>query len=127
MKNVEDTLREMSLKTPSREFEASMERAFRDAAARPASWRDHPVRLWNCVLACGLCALIAFALGLATVLPYALSSHRESIVYLIPHQGPAERNVFDVAPNEPLKPRESKPWTVWRGEARAEPATDSAS
>ena len=127
MKSVEDLLQRMALKAPSEEFQTRIDSVFREAAARPPSWRNRPVPLWKCVVACGLCALIAFASALATVLPYALSSHRDTIVYLIPHQGPAERNAFDVIQNETVRPLESKPWTVWRGEVRFDEASDTPS
>ena len=127
MKNVEDLLEEMALKSASDEFQTRMNSVFQEAAARPPSWRNRPVPLWKCALACGLCALIAFVSGLGTVLPHVLSSHRDTIVYLIPHQGPAERNAFDVIQNETAKPLESKPWTVWRGEVRLDPASDTSS
>ena len=127
MKNVEDLLQRMALNAPSEEFQTRMDSVFQEAAARAPSWRNRPVPLWKCALVCGLCVALAFVLGLAIALPHVLFAPRNTVVYMIQHQSPEERNAFDIIQKETVQPPASNEWTVWQGEILPVRANDASS
>ncbi|MCP4641674.1 MAG: hypothetical protein GY851_14620 [bacterium] len=59
MSDLEKELRELKRREPSASLDARMDRLFDDAGSRGPRFWARPVALWQCAVACAVCAVVA--------------------------------------------------------------------
>lgn len=98
MNDFEDYLRNAPLAEPGPAMDATIERFFEKASARPPRLWARPVALWKCAAACALCCAAGFIASSLVREPAPVTVHVTERIYYVPNQEPEYRNVFDTSP-----------------------------